>query len=220
MSATKQDMTGLVFGKLTVLHEDGRAYNGCVLWMCKCACGNFTVRSSSVLRLGKAASCGCLARQTRFATKHGKTDTRIYNIWCGMVQRCTNPNKDTWKYYGGRGITVCERWQSFARFYEDMGDVPEGMSLERMDNDRGYEPSNCRWASRTEQMRNRSNTKMLTFEGRTQPLLAWAEEVDIPSRVIATRIYTHKWSVGRAITIPMVTKYRPKSVLGGDSDDD
>jgi hypothetical protein len=123
-----------------------------------------------------------------------------YNVWRAMRQRCLNPKKRLYHNYGGRGITVCERWNSFANFASDMGPCPPGHTLDRIDNDGPYEPSNCRWATRSQQQRNRRNVRPLTFQGRTMLISDWAKELGIDSNTIQARIDNYGWSVERALS--------------------
>jgi len=119
-----------------------------------------------------------------------------------MFQRCYNPNGTKYADYGGRGITVCDRWLKFENFYADMGDRPEGMEIDRFpDNDGNYEPGNCRWATRPEQMRNTRANRMITFQGRTQCLTDWANEIGVGCSTICTRL-ARGWSLERALTTP------------------
>jgi hypothetical protein len=148
------------FGRLTVLEIAGINSHGGSLWRCHCTCGNDVVVSREHLVTGDAKSCGCFYRDTRGQqrghTTHGMYKTPTYWSWVGMRQRCTYPGNVKWADYGGRGITVCERWlNSFAEFLADMGVRPPGMTLDRFpNNDGNYEPGNCRWATRSEQRKN------------------------------------------------------------------
>lgn len=150
------DLTGLRFGRLTVLRRHS-LLRGRVVWLCLCDCGREHPAASQNLVRGSTKSCGCYRRETSAAkvTTHGQTRSPTFNSWMSMRQRCTNPSDPAWKYYGGRGIKVCARWGSFANFLADMGERPAGKSLDRWpDNDGNYTPGNCRWATATEQRHN------------------------------------------------------------------
>lgn len=153
------DLTGLKFGFLTVISQATRKSKYIALWSCMCTCGTAKVVEGAQLRKGKTKSCGCIRSMlssNRFA-KHGGTGTSEYGIWKSMKSRCSNVNDKAYKYYGGRGISVCERWaNSFEMFLLDMGQRPTSdLSIDRMDNNGNYEPSNCHWATRKEQTMNR-----------------------------------------------------------------
>lgn len=170
------DLTGLIFNDLTVVGEAGSDGKN-RLWHCLCVCGTRIVQRSSHLTSGHSKSCGC-GRASRVAPRieHGLSKHPLYRVWCGMRQRCEDPNEDAFPRYGGRGIKVCERWWDFRNFAEDMGSRPIGMTLERRDTDGDYSPNNCTWATPKEQARNRRAT--LRINGR--PLAQVADDLGIP----------------------------------------
>lgn len=131
-----------------------------------------------------------------------------YGVWAQMIQRCRNPRHAAYHRYGGRGITVCERWLSFVAFLEDMGDPPPGLSLDRIDNEKGYCKENCRWATDVEQAGNRRNVRLLTFDGRTLPARRWAAELGVEYLTLYARVFKHGWTVERALTEPVDTTRR------------
>jgi hypothetical protein len=179
---TRIDLTGQVFGDLTVTHHVERRK-----WACLCSCGATAKVAIDKLRSGHTTSCGhkrvdiLKARSTSHGqAKRGATSPE-YRVWCSAIGRCTTPTNAAWDRYGGRGITVCPEWATFEQFYADMGPRPEGTSLDRIDNDRGYAPDNCRWATRAEQARNTSRSRPISFAGATKCVTDWAVMFGIPA---------------------------------------
>jgi hypothetical protein len=163
--ANFKDLTGLRFGRLLVTGRGENTAVGQARWICSCDCGKETLVHGYSLRGGLSNSCGCLQRlKTSTANKtHGQTKTSLYRIWAGMFTRCYDKNHRTYKWYGGRGITVCPRWKSFENFSADMGPRPGNLTLDRINNDGNYELSNCRWASVKEQNTNRRPRKPAAY---------------------------------------------------------
>ena len=157
------DLTGKRFGRLVALEKVGNHKTSkCAMWRCKCDCGKEKITNSQYLREGKTLSCGCLYAERTFENvrTHGMHKTSTYQIWAGLIQRCTNPKRKEWKDYGGRGIKVCKRWLKFENFLEDMGIRPKGKTLDRVKNNQGYCKGNCRWAGRKTQAQNNRMAKL------------------------------------------------------------
>jgi hypothetical protein len=189
---TARDLTGSVFGRLTVLRRDNDGSKTRVRYKCQCLCGNKCTVRADHLRSGATQSCKCLNKEVTSAisSTHGMSGTSEYVIWSGMISRCFNPSKRAFPDYGGRGITVCERWRnSFSNFYSDMGPRPSRWhSIDREDNDGNYEPGNCRWATRSEQNRNRRDNHLVTVNGVTRCVGEWSELTGIHPEVIRKRL--------------------------------
>lgn len=170
-----------------------------VYWVCRCQCGNEREVRADGLKNGRSTSCGCRPYELQ---THGRATTPEYKAWTAMHQRCENPNSQRWPQYGARGIRVDERWSTFEAFLSDMGERPSGHSLERIDNDGPYSPENCRWATSLDQGRNTRRNRVLTFDGRSMTVSAWASELKIDKRTLLARLRLG-WSVERALSTPV-----------------
>lgn len=201
----KIDMTGRRFGRLIVVAEAGRNKHRAVMWLCRCDCGTESTVRAQYLRSGHTTSCGCWKREVpgTWSLKHGQSKTRLYRIWRNMIRRTTEPDFPDYPNYGARGIAVCPEWrESFEAFARDMGPThQDDRTLDRIDNGGNYELANCRWATAIEQGRNRRSNRLLTFEGQTMPVTAWAERTGISDSAIRSRLKSG-WPIERALTTP------------------
>lgn len=198
------DISGQRFGLLTAVDQTDRRANGSVVWLCRCDCGRNHEASAGHLRSGNTRSCGCTRAETLTVHGHARKGKRTseHVIWYGMIDRCTNKNNLAFHRYGGRGIAVCDRWMSFPNFLADMGTRPAGRTLDRVNNEGNYEPSNCRWATPKQQAHNsRKALRMLTVDGLTLCIADWAERLSVPARRIQKRL-SLGWSVRDALTLP------------------
>lgn len=200
------DLTGKVFGRLTVISKaPATEGNRGARWNCVCECGNTTVSRSDGLNNGRTKSCGCHRaelggkRMVEMHTTHGMCGTPEYRTWRSIMNRCTNPNDPSFKDYGARGISVCDRWESFENFYADMGDKPAGLSIERLDVNGNYDPLNCVWADRETQANNKRNSHYITYEGVTKTLSQWAKYFNIPVWKLNQRLTRDRLSFDEAI---------------------
>ncbi len=185
------DLAGRRFGRLVVLRMDGR--NGrYIQWLCRCDCGAEVRTRTGNLTNGYSRSCGCYGQQKRLEANrtHGKTDSRAYSSWLNMRARCLRPQHPAWNDYGGRGISVCDRWATFAAFYADMGDPPDGHTLDRIDVNGNYEPSNCRWATDKTQANNTRANRRLEFDGQARTMKEWSEFFGINYWTLRSRLRT------------------------------
>jgi hypothetical protein len=198
MSKPFKNYTGMKFGRLTVLRREGH------IAFCQCKCGNQSHPWIASLTRGTTQSCGCLQRErTGDAQRtHGMTGKHIYRVWSTMKERCESKKNKRYKNYGGRGIKVCKRWQSFENFFKDMGHPPsKEYSLHRVDNDLGYNPKNCRWATKLEQMRNMTKNVFITFDAKRKCVSEWCETYNIPASVVWSR-RRRGWNWKDAIQTP------------------
>ena len=206
------------FGRLRAIAIAGVSHSGRTLWKCLCDCGAEKIVRAADLRSGRTKSCGCLARELRLVSKvtHGESGkTPEYKAWVDLIYRCENPKNNRYQFYGGKGIAVCERWRSsFENFLADMGRKPsKSHSIDRIDNDRGYEPANCCWADKKQQSRNRSCVVLIEKNGIKKCMAEWSEETGIPLGTIWWRINRLHWSHVRSITEPVDSSKRNKRAV-------
>lgn len=212
-----KNITGFVFGRLTVISfVEMRQFSSqkVAVWRCQCACGQTKDISASSLRFGGSNSCGCLQREiaskasSNFQPSHGLTGTPEWEIWSGMRERCNNPGSISFSRYGARGISVCERWSDFSNFLADMGERPsKSHSIDRINGDGNYEPGNCRWATKSQQARNRRDNVKVMFNGELRTTADIADEIGIPRSVLNHRKIILKWSDEKIVSTPLrITK--------------
>lgn len=169
-------------------------------WRCLCDCGRTVIAYGQDLAREKHKSCGCLNASR--ITKHGMAHNPVYRVWIEMRRRCQVPSHPSFHNYGGRGICVDPRWEDFSNFYADMGQRPNGGSIERIDNSGPYSKENCKWASNKEQHNNKRTNRLLTAFGRTQTVAQWSAEFGIPWTTIRSRIERYNWPVESAVSAP------------------
>lgn len=208
------DMTGQRFGRLVAIAPTDERRNNAVVWTFACDCGAVVRKSGSSVRTGNTKSCGCFQRDgvrqrstdaagcKHHLFKHGRSSSPEYHSWNAAKNRCHNPKNPKYPTYGARGIVMCERWRnSFEAFCEDMGSRPAGTTLDRIDNDRGYEPDNCRWATPKEQSTNRPSwTNFISHDGETMSITDWAARLGIARRSLYNRL--ERMPVENALQMP------------------
>lgn len=188
-------LEGQKFGRLTAIEIAGQNKDGRVIYKCLCECGKYVPILAKLLSNGATRSCGCLKsditkeRNTKAGKAHGQAASPTYSSWRAMLRRCLIPGSPSYEHYGGRGITVCERWMDIRNFIEDMGIRPgTRYSIDRIDCNGNYEKSNCRWATKKEQSRNRNCCHKVTLMGRTATVAEWSEISGIPDSTIYQRL--------------------------------
>lgn len=199
------DLKNQTFGRLTVLNYLHK--NNALYWRCKCSCGNYTEVLTSHLIRGKILSCGCLKREKtgQINRSHGLSNSRIYNIWCGIKFRCYNKKCNEFHRYGGRGIKMCDNWKNS---FEDFCDWAKNngyndtLTIERNNLDGNYCPENCCWIPLKKQARNTSRTKYLEYKGESKPMVEWAEIFGVKYSLLADRIQ-RGWSIEKALLTPV-----------------
>lgn len=203
------NIQGLKFNRLTVISRAENDKGGKAIWKCLCECGKLVVASGTDIRSGHTKSCGCFKSDMTSQRNmiHGCSKKNpIYKTWCGMRTRCNNKNHVYYKHYGGRGIKVCDRWNDFNNFLEDMGEKPSpAHTLERVDNDGHYEHNNVRWATKKEQASNSRKNKFIIFYGTKKTLSEWARVININPDTLSARL-CNGWTIQRALTTPLLQK--------------
>lgn len=190
-----KDLTGQKFGKLTVL-KYSHSKNHRSYWLCQCECGNTTIVSASELRTENTKSCGCLRVELllKRSITHGGKHTKLYDIWTSLKGRTLCKTNQRYADYGGRGITICAEWLDFTKFeqWAKLNGYREGLTLDRIDNNKGYSPSNCRWTTYKEQNWNKRNNHFITYKGETHCLAEWAEILGIKYSTLRSRVRAKK----------------------------
>lgn len=192
------NLIGRTFGKLTVTARGNNTPRGKTTWICQCECGK--VKEKAVvgydLIKGKVRSCGCLYYESNKGINktHGDSGTRLYSIWVGMRQRCNNENATGFKHYGEKGIAICESWNKYENFkaWAVKNGYSSNLTIDRIDNSKGYSPENCRWVTYKTQERNRTNNKLIEINGEKRTISEWSELSGVKSATIAWRI-NHGW---------------------------
>lgn len=204
MKGKFKDLTGMQFGYWTVIERTDNSDDGSSRWICCCRCGNIKTVLGKFLTSGRVKSCGCYniekAKQQFF--RHGYSHTNLHNKWLKMKERCYNKNTKCYKNYGGRGIKVCNEWlNDFTEFYNWSinNGYKEGLTIDRIDVNKNYEPSNCRFVTQKEQQNNRRNNVYITYKDETKTLSQWADYYDIPYKVLWKRIKLG-WKFEKAIS--------------------
>lgn len=214
----REDLTGKKFGRLTVIEfYDHNKYRQ-PRWLCKCDCGNTSIVTSSDLRFGRTLSCGCLWREriVEAKTTHGMSHSEIYAEYNNMKKRCYDEHSHNYKYYGGRGIKVCDRWlDDIHNFYDDVSELPnykkEGYTLDRINNNGDYEPNNVRWSTNKEQSNNRRSNILYEYDGEMHTLQEIADITGISRSTLNNRLKRDGWSPERAFHTEVKKVSPPKN---------
>ena len=200
-----EEMFNKKFGRLTVIEFVG-SKNKRRMWKCQCECGNITIVDTNSLTTGNTTSCGCKHKElyqkhSIEMKKHGMSNTRLYHCWTDMRQRCNNPKNKCFKYYGERGIKVCEEWNNSMNFinWALSNGYKDDLTLDRIDVNKDYSPSNCRWVTIKEQANNKRNNVLYTYNNETLTLAQWCERLGLKSQCVSTKIHRQKMSIGEAL---------------------
>lgn len=201
-----KDLTGEKIGRLTVIKrvENNKANNA--QWLCQCECGKEIITTTANLKRRHSKSCGCLRKEHTSGInnnfyKHGMYNTKLYQTWHNMKQRCFNKNSSHYKNYGGRGIKVCNEWLEFMNFYNwaMSNEYSEGLTIDRIDVNGNYEPDNCRWVDNKTQCNNKRNNHLITYNGKTHTMMEWSRLLNIKYDVLRFRL-KRGWDIEKALT--------------------
>lgn len=206
MGKIRKALNGQRFGKLIVVKYIYSDNHGETYWLCKCDCGNEIIVKRTNLRSGNTKSCGCLHSDVlaKRNETHGLSKTRQFSIWQSMIQRCYNPNTKFYERYGGRGITIYDEWKNdFKAFYDWslQNGYQDNLTIDRIDNNKGYEPTNCRWSTQKEQCENRSTTRLFEVNGQVYSANELSKISGISARLIKQRVDRDGWTIEKAISI-------------------
>ena len=199
------NMKDRIFNYLKVVERAGNTKSGEAMWLCECICGKKKILPGSKVRNGEIKSCGCMKTELsgKKNRKHGMRKTRLYRIWQGMIQRTTNKSNTEYCDYGGRGIEVCTEWrsdfESFRKWSYENG-YSDNLTIDRIENEKGYSPENCRWITQKDNCRNKRNNHCLTYKGETKTIAEWAEITGIGKATLRHRIVKMGWSAEKALT--------------------
>lgn len=200
-----EDLTGQKFNRLRVLRKVGKTKYGKILWLCECDCGNLCNATTGGLKSKNNQSCGCYRKEVFTNKKHGFKYSRLYNSYIHLKQRCYNPNNQDYKYYGGRGITVCDEWKDdFQAFYDwSMSHgYKDDLTIDRIDNNKGYSPENCRWVTMQYQSNNKRTNHRITYNSETHTIKEWAKITKINYGTLVSRINRNKWNIEKSLNTP------------------
>lgn len=198
-----RDLSGFTFGHLKAISQNGKSKSGGYKWLCVCDCGKSIVVRGSSLTAGTAKSCGCKKNEIPRNFKHGGRNTKLYNVWRSMKQRCALITSASYKYYGKKGVFVCKEWQQFSNFqkWAQQNGYAEGLSIDRIDVNGNYCQENCRWATKSAQANNTSRNRMLSFRGEQKTMSQWADAFGISYGTMNHRIQ-RGWDMQKIANTP------------------
>ena len=209
------DITGKRYGNLVVIKRVENAPNGVAVWECLCDCGNTVTVRGGNLKSGAVKSCGCRRKNAKPTLRHNMSNSKLYRTWAAVKRRCNTPSDKNYKNYGGRGIKMCEEWNnSFEAFmnWAISNGYSDSLTIERIDVNGNYCPENCTWIPANEQQNNRRTCYSITYNGKTQTLIDWCSELNLPYKLIHNRIHKLGWKFERAISEPVHIEKRNNNV--------